>query len=229
MPKYLQILAIFLGFIIMFGLFKNKENGTPEENFWAWFQKNESRIFAVDVADTSSRDTIFDELASNMHKVNKDLTFEFSPVLPNGKREFVISADGIKSAFPAVESLHKQAPILERWTWVKFRPRASIKGFKIEMHGRIISTEDVNYLLFKVDNKNKVGIMMFFDGYNEENKNTFGQIGFILLDSTLGEYAVETQVDFVEFQSRESEFFSKSMPLDELQAHFDEYFERKVH
>ena len=225
MTKQFQILIVCLGILIMFGLFKNKASGPPEENFWAWFEKNETRIFALE----SNREQIFDEVGTNMHKINSSLTFEFSPVLPNGKREFVISADGDKSAFPAVESLHKQAPILERWTWVKFRPRISIKGFKIEMHGKTISTDDVNYLLFKADDKNKVGIMMFFDGYNEENKNIFGQIGFILLDSTLGEYAVETQVDFVEFQSRESEHFSKSMPLDELQAHFDEYFERKVH
>ncbi len=225
MNKCIKYVATFLGVLAVFGFFGMKVGSASEKEFWIWFQENEKKIFYFE----TNQDQVFDEIRTNLHKVNPNLTFEISRVLPSGKREFVISADGIKSAFPAVEFLYKQAPILERWAWVKFRPRMSIKDVGIEMDGKKISTKDVNYLLLKGDDKNKVGIMMFFDGYNEESKNTLKQIGFILLDTALGEYAVETQVDFVEFQSKESELFSKSLPLEELQAHFDEYFERKVH
>jgi hypothetical protein len=225
MTKKFRIILFCLGLLIMFGFFSNRANTTPEKNFWSWFEKNESRIFDFE----TNQEKIVDEVILNIKKVNPNLTIEITRVLPKGQREFVISADGDKTAFPAVEALFNQAPALERWTWVKFRPRMPIKGVGIEMNGKKVDAEDVNYILFEGDDKNKVGIMLFFDGFNEENKITFQQIGFILLDTALGEYDSVTQVDFVEFQSRESEYFSKSKPLVELQAHFDEYFGKKVH
>jgi len=89
-----------------------------EEEFWNWFQKNEDSIFNFE----KDQETIFSNLQSALHKVNQNLTFEFSRVKDN-KREFVISADGLKSAFSAVESLFTSAPVLPRWIFIKFRPR----------------------------------------------------------------------------------------------------------
>jgi len=74
----------------------------------------------------------------------------------------------------------------------------------------------------------KVGIVMFFDGYDEAQKETYGQIGFLFLDEALGEYAVETQVGFVEFRSRESKYFGRSHPLRELPGDFDAYVGQRV-
>jgi hypothetical protein len=48
------------------------------------------------------------------------------------------------------------------------------------------------------------------------------------LDEALGEYAVETQVGFVEFQSTDSKYFAQSAALAELPQHFDEYFRSRT-
>ena len=80
-----------------------------EAAFWKWFASNEARLFSFE----RDQEAIFDELGAEMHRVNSDLTFEFGPV-QNGKREFVISAGGIKSAFPAVKALYRSAPELKR-------------------------------------------------------------------------------------------------------------------
>lgn len=172
------------------------------------------------------REAIFDEVGTEMRKVNDCLTFEFSPVLPDGKREFVISAGGIKAAFPAVEALYNKAPNLKRWTWVKYRPRR-IPINDIEYADKKISSSDVHYILAK--DGAKVGIVLFFDDYDEKEKTKFGQIGYLFLDEALGEYAVETQVGFIEMHSRESKYYSHAYPLKDLPGHFDEYWANSAH
>jgi hypothetical protein len=206
---------------MVFTLFSRNAEAAPEDTFWQWFERNESRLFSFE----ANQEAIFDELGSEMGHVNSDLTFEFGPVLPNGKREFVISAGGIKSAFPAVEALYKKAPNLKRWVWVKYRPRRTPIN-DIEFGGKKILAKDVHYLLAK--DGEKAGIVLFFDGYNENEKATFGQIGYLYLDEALGEYAVEMQVGFIEFQPRTSKYFAEALPLKKLPSHFDEFLSRRA-
>ena len=210
----------YLLLLMAFTLFSANAKAASEDTFWKWFTKNEQRLFAFE----ANQEAIFDELGAEMQRVNGDLTFEFGPVLPNGKREFVISAGGIKSAFPAVEALYKKAPNLKQWIWVKYRPRRTPIN-DIAFGGKEISSDNVHYLLAK--DENKIGIVLFFDGYNQNEKSIFGQIGYLLLDEALGEYAMEMEAGFIEFQSRESKYFSQASPLKELPSHFDEYLARR--
>jgi hypothetical protein len=71
----------------------------------------------------AERERIFDGLAIELQKVDPNLAFEFGPNDP--KREFVISAAGIRSAFPAFVSLAAAAPTLEKWKVIAFRPPAA--------------------------------------------------------------------------------------------------------
>nr|WP_293389359.1 hypothetical protein [Nevskia sp.] len=218
MKRYRALTA----FLMAFTLFNNSARAASEDTFWQWFTKNDGRLFSFE----TNQEAIFDELSHEMGHVNRDLTFEFGPVLPSGQREFVISAGGIKSAFPSVEALYAKAPKLKHWVWVKFRPRR-VPINDVEFGGKSIPAKDVHYLLAK--DGDKAGIVLFFDGYNEKEKTTFGQIGYLYLDEALGEYAVEMQVGFIEFQPRTSKYFSKAAPLSELRAHFDEYLSSRAH
>src|SRR6266404_9069287 len=109
--------VLLLSLIAGFALSCKRAQATPED-FWKWFQSNEDALFNVE----KNREQMFDKLGTEMHKVNPSLTFEFGPI-EDGKREFVISADGIKEAFPQVEALYAAAPPLPRWKFVRFRPR----------------------------------------------------------------------------------------------------------
>src|SRR5271157_5672329 len=94
---------------------------TAQEEFWNWFIQHEAEMFNLDVDREAERERIFDELASALQKVDPDLAFEFGP--NESRREFVVSAGGIKRAFPAVASLVDAAPPLDRWQVTAFRPR----------------------------------------------------------------------------------------------------------
>lgn len=204
---------------MLVSLFGAKSHASAEADFWKWFSTNETQLFSWE----SDRDAVFNRLEKAMHKVHPDLTFEFGPVV-GGKREFVISAGGIQAAFPSVEALHKSAPTLNRWKWIKFRPRREPLN-DIEFGGKSVKSKDVRFVLAR--DEPKVGIVLFFDGFNEKEKDVFGQIGYLLLDEALGEYSVETQVGFIKFQSRESKHFAESSPLSELSLRFDEYWAKK--
>jgi hypothetical protein len=154
--------------------------GSPEQTFWKWFEKNQNMLFNFE----EDREAIFDKLSSVMHKVHSDLTFEFSPVFENGTREFVISAGGIKKAFPAVESLYDSAPQLQRWKFIKFRPRRNPIN-NVSFGNKTIAAKDVYYKMFK--DEEKIGLLVFINGYNEKEHNTYANIGYLFLDEALGE------------------------------------------
>lgn len=196
---------------------------TKEQEFWKWFEKNQEDLYHFE----RDQDAVFDRLAKALQSVHSDLTFEFGPVREDGKREFVISAGGIKTAFPSVAALYAAAPKLPRWTIVEFRPRRFPLN-NIEFGGRTVKSGDVHYALFRDDDPTKVGIIVFLDGYTEKDKGSvWGQIGYLFLDEALGEYDVETHVGAIVFFNRESEHFRHARPLSELPAHFDEALARR--
>jgi len=192
---------------------------SSEQKFWGWFAKNEKKLYDFE----NNQAALFNELAKQMHKVNSDLTFEFGPKRDDGTREFVISANGIQSAFPYVEFLHNCAPQFEKWKIIKFRP-ARYPLNELTYENITIKADDIKFLLFKDENPEKVGIMLFIKGYNKINENKFRAIGFLFLDQALGEYDVEMIVGTIEFESIQSKNYDKSIPIKELAKNINAYF-----
>jgi hypothetical protein len=190
---------------------------TKEEAFWKWFSENQDDLYNFE----KDLETKFDRLSEALKRVHPDLTFEFSPVRKGGKREFVISAGGIKAAFPSVETLHAAAPHLPKWTFVKFRPRRFPIN-DLEFEGRKVKAGEVHYALIKDKDPKKVGVILFFEAYPERGKDAILEnIGYLFLDEALGEYDVETRVGAIVFLNRKSEYFPKAHVLSELPAQFD--------
>lgn len=187
---------------------------SPETEFWKWFMAHETALYRFE----SPSDPILGQLSARMSAINAGLTFEFSGIRADGIREFIISAGGIKAAFPAVEALYDAAPSLERWQLIKFRPRRESLS-TISFDGRIFDPSKVLYVL--AQDGDKVGIVLMFDGYVPEDQ-AFAQAGYLMLDEALGEYTVETKVGFIEMQGKEGELQAHSHPLTEITQHFDE-------
>jgi hypothetical protein len=69
-------------------------------------------------------------------------------------------------------------------------------------------------------------VTLFFDDYLERDERTiWRQLGFLLLDTALGEYATEMRVGGILFGSRGSKYFIQARPLEELPRAFKEYFQ----
>ncbi|HEY8930737.1 MAG TPA: hypothetical protein VIM55_16150 [Mucilaginibacter sp.] len=173
----------------MFGkLFKSDK----QTEFWKWFTKNQEAIFHFE----DNQETIFNQLSEKLKDINNNLTFEFSPIKDNGTREFCISADGIKASFPDVIALVEKAPALPGWEIYAFRQRVPGDALKINMAGTELGYADI--FLRYGEEDDKIGVELNIRNYDRENNTIKGAV-FILLDSLLGEYDMETYISWIDF------------------------------
>jgi hypothetical protein len=161
---------------------------SAEKQFWDWFLRHEARLFDFDPQRELERELIFDNLAAELQKIDPNLTFEFGP--RDIRREFVISAGGIKGSFPAVSALTSAAPDLHRWKIIAFRPRRTPINI-VEFGGKWVDPKDVQFTL--LDDGRLAAIYLFIPGFQEDDI-ALRQAGYLLLDEALGEYDVETQL-----------------------------------
>jgi hypothetical protein len=164
----------------------------PEQEFWNWFKAHEDVLFDFE----KDQERIFDQLGDEMHKLNPSLTFEFGPK-ENGRREFVISADGIREAFPEVEALYATAPSLPRWKFIKFRPRR--KPLDVSYGGISVRAASVRVQIEPMGQT--ADLTVFIPGYTSSAKKEYMTAAFLLLDGALGEYDVETRVGRIRVDS----------------------------
>ena len=184
---------------------------TAHRQFWHWFTQHEAELFDFE----SDQERFFDQLSTELEKVDPNLTFEFGP--KETIRELVISAGGIRQSFPSVSALVDAAPSLHRWRVIAFRPRRTPPNV-VEFRGKRVDPKDVQFSL--VDNGQIAGIYLFLPGYRDDAD--LKQIGYLLLDDTLGEYDVESRLGLIKMFAPETHTEAKRYPLFDLPARFDE-------
>lgn len=199
-------------------IFSGSASASSESDFWRWFVKNESQLLFAEGEDEEE----LDRLGAALAKVDKHLTFELGPV-GQGKREFVISADGNRAGFPKVESLYAAAPSLPSWTLIKFRPRR--EPMDVNYGGIYLKAADVSVLV--ASSGQKAGIVMIIPGYTEAKRNTYFGLAFLLLDQALGEYDVETRVGAIDIMAAAPEGAPQPYSLSDLPTLVDSFYERR--
>lgn len=188
-----------------------QQSAAREGAFWLWFQKNQDRLYNFE----ANQNQVFNELEEQLHKVHPDLTFEFGKKQSDGCREFVISAGGIRDAFPSVIALYNTAPKLRKWKVTKFRPRRDF--MIIETEGLKVAPDDIRFSL-KPEGK-LANLTLYIKGYDGSTR--YKQIGFLMLDGALGEYDVETKVGALEFKAADRDEFHIERPIQELPGAID--------
>lgn len=183
-----------------------------QQAFWKWFDAHQDELFNFEL----DQERIFDKLSKQLSRVHPDLTFEFGP--RTHRREFVISAAGIREAFAAVSSLVAAAPKLDRWHITAFRPRRNPLN-SVQIGETCVDPGDVE---FSLRTKGSViGIQLFIPGFTE-NDVTIKQIAYLMLDNALGEYDVETKIGLIQMLPPESPRTTRRYPFSELPSLFDQ-------
>ena len=194
---------------------------SPEARFWEWFEQNEVSLFSFE----TDQGVIFSKLASELHRIDSHLTFEFGPN-ENGKRDFVISAGGIKSAFASVVKLADAAPQLARWNIIKFRPRREPLN-TVQIGNISVDPDDVLFTM--QPDGDKVDITLYLADQKSFDKKLHAQISFLLLDQAIGEYDVETFVGHIEFRPKEMNSRLSKRQLTKLASEFDKLLKTISH
>mgnify|MGYP001594626882 CR=1 FL=1 len=179
--------------------------------FWKWF---------TETAETLRAES---DLRKTMERITGELAKAYQGVLAEigsdgDDRLLVLSADGIKDLFPAVQELYAARPIVKGWTIVAFRQPAKpgAPTLTIEMGDQKIEPAQLKFVATPAGAK--LDLEVYIPGFttNEE----MGQIGFVILDHVLGEYDMETKVGGIRFAAL-AEAPAAARPLAELPALID--------
>lgn len=190
----------------MVGWLKGRKN--KFEAFWNWFVEKEQIYFELDEA---KREKEMNGLYKRLQKVNKHFAYEFSHELIDGKREFIISAEGMTEAFDDVLELVNAAPELERFDIIPFRqPRE--EGAVVSYGEVEITGDDV----FFTDNTGNWDLTIYAKGFTDANKDDYIPAIFILLDSLIGEFHVGTKIGEIVFTAYEEQ--AEAEPINGLRA-----------
>jgi len=177
--------------------------------FWRAFLRTEEAMFAGGESAPELRELI--------GRVHPDLEFDVGP--PGaGKREFVISAGGIRDAFPAVEALARGAPVLPRWNVVAYRKRRAVSG-SVSFQGLALSVENVRFEF--PPGGPDAGIVLFMPGYVREEHSRYLALALLMLDALLGEYDVEMKLGSILIERPGPDRGARAMTLDHLPRVFD--------
>jgi hypothetical protein len=182
----------------------------PNEGFWKWFQANSADLRKV----TTCNEKVCDLLLKQMRKVHKDLTFAFGPE-KDGRREFVISADGIRDAFQAVQTLARSSPYMAGWKIVAFRPAVGWDA-EVVIDKISIGADDIWFRHELSDMK--INLMLYIRKHLMDiERSSVMQAVFLLLDHGLGEYVIETRIGHLDLHPLPDEPLPPDIrPLPEL-------------
>jgi hypothetical protein len=197
---------------MMISRFFTKHN--KQAYFWNWFLKNADNYFHFE----QNQNILFTKLKLELEKINPNLTFEFSPILKDHTREFIISADGIKSIFPIVQDLVKQAPDLTKWKVIAFR-QSHPEITQINYKELTVNLEDV-YFQYEKEN-GRIGLELNIKGFFESPEWT--GIVFILLDNVLGEFDTEMDISYINKKNLDETQKSTLFNIRELPAIIQKY------
>jgi len=117
-----------------------------------------------------------------------------------GQREFVISANGIKSAFSDVIELVKYSPDLDRWQIIPFRQRKDVSDLEIQLDDMILTPNDISFSYQK--EKGRINLALYVEDMDDEDEKMYHMV-FLLLDNIIGEYDVEMKIGSIDIYSDE--------------------------
>lgn len=180
---------------------------TPAD-FWTWFANNASRFEGPpDQVPT-------DELNHQLSGIHDGLAFRIGGNRDHSGYELEISGQGSRELMPLVRQIVAAAPTIPGWKVLAFRQPHP--GLSVELGATRLSAESIHFVAAPAPGNAGADVAIFVDGFDQD-PNTFGEITFLLLDSTIGELAVMTKIrglDFVDGSQRPP----SARPVTELAA-----------
>ena len=186
---------------------------SSEADFWTWFQSIESDIPIVE-GPASLEAPVFVEMGERLKAFAPSLCFVMSANDEDGKREFIISADGLVDSFPAVFALVKAAPEFPNWTITPFRPGRHA-DFGLKMGPYEVETKDIHFR-FAEEESGKVALQVHSKVFVDQDG--FRQGLFVIMDSMVGEYFMEMMVGGIDFVPLDEKLLAEKelLPLVQL-------------
>ena len=185
--------------------------------FWGWFAQHSDELRTLE--DGSP---LVDEMHFQLGRYYDGLVYEMT-MPKDSPRELVVSADGIREAFPAVQVLIARAPVLDGWKFTAFRPRMpDYHRVGLTFSGRKFPQDRI---WFEAQTQEGAfDLLLFHQDYDPEQRNLIINGTYILLDVALGEYDVMTGIRYIDHQEAPADPKAEGLrPFSELREVYDNY------
>jgi hypothetical protein len=163
--------------------------------FWSWWDAKGAQQTAAALADGGS-ERIFGPLARHLAAIHPDLIWEFG-IGSRGENLLVVTSEG-DPRLRAITSRWRQAapPDNEFWAYSNFRPPAADAATSVLTLGG--AQIDVTSVTVSADvSRSHVDVTMYHPGFADLPPDQHMVTAFMLLDTVLGEAAVDSWVGTV--------------------------------
>ena len=187
-------------------------------DFWSWFQANEA-----DFPSTTEFHAAYgSELSARLSELKQGIVYEIA-IPDDGRKELVISADGIKELIPFVQEVVDAAPSMDTWTIHAFRPRMDNYA-DFDLNFDEYSFEPKKIWCWSRIEDGHFDLIIYHPNYTDERRDLLVNGTYILLDMALGEYDVMTGVRYIDHQKLPEDPESAGLyRFENLRVVFDEY------
>ena len=194
---------------------KKEEKITSYEDFWNWFQTRESSFFETVKQHKNIEKNFIDKVSPKLQQINKGFLI-LTGMLNEHTAELIVTADGQIKTMVFIEELIASAPEIDRWEFTALKPAVQIDDFGIEMNGFKFNCTNLNFTHKDVkEHPDHIDISIYYDDFNEENRDFFTNGIYIFLDNFLGELDFATTIDTIEILGKES-INSELIPINKL-------------
>ena len=179
--------------------------------FWTWFAQNAETLRA-----DKDLQHVMESVSGELAKVAPGV---FAEIGADGNaRTLVLSVNGKQALFATVEQLVALRPSVPQWTIVGFRQRAKPGSPALQIKLGDVTIDPGAVRFVSTRNGAKLDLEVFLPGAMTDQQR--GEIGFVMLDHTVGEYDMETKIGGIEFAPIEKAP-ATATPLRELPAQVD--------
>jgi hypothetical protein len=162
--------------------------------FWSWFENSHGRLqWNTD----DEREAVLDEILEVLHEYSTGLWFEIGGH-PEGPKELIISAEGDSDYFAEVVSLIAQAPKLDGWKFIAFKPP---QGFEFTTTYEDVHVDPAQCWFLPLDSSSdpkSLGLRVAVADFNENKAKAFTTAVYLVLDAGLGELRAGTCINYIE-------------------------------
>ena len=169
------------------------------EEFWKKFEGYKDLIMDIDSLDTVEGDKLLERLDSDLKEYSEGIDFILGDLTDKG-RTLTFTTEGDVDYFDDLIALCEEAPVLDFWDIIAFKPaKGSNVSITFEKHR--ISSKNLWFMpLESEEEKEKVGLRVALKEYVEDDEDLIIAV-YSLIEQMLGEYDTAMLLGYLELCS----------------------------
>ncbi len=169
------------------------------EEFWKKFEGYKDLIMDIDSLDTEQGDKLLERLDGDLKEYSEGIDFILGDLTDKG-RTLTFTTEGDVDYFDDLIALCEEAPVLDFWDIIAFKPaKGSNVNITFEKHR--ISSKNLWFMpLESEEEREKVGLRVALKEYVEDDEDLIIAV-YSLIEQMLGEYDTAMLLGYLELCS----------------------------